>query len=69
MSEYDIHSDDPMEMIRAVREKIYEETKEMTNEEFGAVLREASESYRLKAASIRLEDFDFPFLNRASGSK
>jgi len=62
MPEHDINSDDPMEMIWAVREKIYEETKDMSHEEFGALLRQASESIRRKTANLRPEDYDFPFL-------
>jgi len=33
MAEYNINSQDPLEMVRAIREKIYEETKHMTTEE------------------------------------
>lgn len=33
MSFHDIPTDDPIKMIRAIREKIYEEIKEMTPEE------------------------------------
>ncbi len=69
MPEHDINSDDPMEMIWAVREKIYEETKDMSNEEFGALLREAHEANRRDAAKIRLEDYDFPFLKGRTASK
>ena len=62
MPEHDINSDDPMEMIWAVREKIYEETKDMSHEEFGALLRQASEWARAETAKLRPEDYDFPFL-------
>lgn len=42
MPKYDIHSDDPLEMVWAIREKHYEETKNMTPEE-------KAEYYRRKA--------------------
>ena len=66
---YDINSDDPMEMIWAVREKIYEETKDMSNEEFGAVLRQASEWAQSERAKLRPEDYDFPFLKGSVAAK
>ena len=43
---YDINSDDPLEMIWAVREKIYDETKGMTREERTELLRKAAEKFR-----------------------
>ena len=33
MTQHNIHSDDPLEMIWAVREKMQEETNDMTDEE------------------------------------
>ena len=42
---YDINSDDPLEMIWAVREKIYEETKGMTREEKTELLRKTREKF------------------------
>ena len=33
MPEYDINSTDPLEVVWAIREEIYEETKDMTTQE------------------------------------
>lgn len=63
MKTLDILSEDPMEMIWAVREKIYEETKNMTDEEFLAYQREASDWARRTTAELHLDDFAFPFLH------
>ena len=62
MPEHDINSDDPMEMIWAVREKIYEETKDMSDDEFRSLLRQASEWARSETKKLCPEDYDFPFL-------
>ncbi|MGL6225756.1 MAG: hypothetical protein ACRC10_03910 [Thermoguttaceae bacterium] len=43
MPKYDIYSDDPLEMVWAIREKIREETKDMTREEYNAYIRKAGE--------------------------
>ena len=59
---YDINSDDPLEMIWAVREKIYEETKDMSDDEFRSLLRQASEWARNETKKLRPENYDFPFL-------
>lgn len=39
---YDIYSDDPLEMIWAVREKIYEETKDFSVEQWNDYLLSAA---------------------------
>lgn len=43
MSQYDINSNDPLEMVWAIREQIQEETKDMTREEYREHVRKASE--------------------------
>ena len=45
--------DDPMAMVQAIREKIYEETKDMSHEEFGLYLHRQYES-----ACQRMERID-----------
>ena len=60
--EYDINSNDPVEVVRAIREKIYEETKHMTQEErMARTRRHADECWR-KMQEINLDDYDFSFL-------
>lgn len=46
MPQYDINSDDPLEMVWAIREKHYEETKNMSP-------KEKTEYYRKKADEFR----------------
>ena len=67
MTQFDIHSDDPMEMVWAVREKIYEETKNMNHEEFSAYLHAASERVREKTERLRTQNIDIPFLRKKVG--
>jgi len=55
MPEYDINSEGPLKMIWAVREKIYEETKDMTSEEWSEYLRQANERCELELQRIRAE--------------
>jgi len=55
MPEYNINSDNPLEVVRAIREKIYEETKEMTSEEWSKYLREATEWFESEMQRIRAE--------------
>jgi len=59
--EYDINSRDPLEMVWAIREKIYEETKDMTQEERMARTRRRAEECRRKMQSINPDDYDLPF--------
>ena len=46
MNTYDINSNDPMEVIWAVREQINEETRDMSWEEFHEYVRKGSERGR-----------------------
>jgi len=55
MPEYDINSDNPLEMIWAVREKIYEETKDMTEAEWVAYVQESNDRAEVVMAKIRAE--------------
>jgi len=55
MKSIEIPTDDPLEMIWAIREKMYEETKDMTSEEWSAYLREAMEWYEREIQQIRAE--------------
>ena len=64
MPEYDINSDNPLEMVWAIREKIYEETKHMTREEQMAhLIRQADEAQRMME-EINPDDYDLSFLHR-----
>ena len=53
MKSIEIPTDNPLEMIWAVREKIYEETKDMTSEEWSEYLRRANERSELEMQRIR----------------
>lgn len=55
MKTIEIPTDNPLEMIWAVREKIYEETKDMSKEEFGRLLQEHSEAFEKKLEKVRAE--------------
>jgi len=55
MKTIDIPTDDPLKMIWAVREKIYEETKNMTDEEWSAYLRAANNRVEKKLEALRAE--------------
>ncbi|MGL6225719.1 MAG: hypothetical protein ACRC10_03725 [Thermoguttaceae bacterium] len=43
MTKYNIDSDDPLEMVWAIRDKIREETKNMTREEYHAYIQSGCE--------------------------
>jgi hypothetical protein len=67
--EYDINSPDPVEMVRAIREKIYEETKHMTQEErMARTSRRAEECWR-KMQEINPDDYDLSFLRKKVGNE
>jgi hypothetical protein len=55
MKSTEISTDNPLEMIWAIREKIYEETKEMTSEEWSNYLREATEWFELEMKRVHAE--------------
>ncbi|MCL2120025.1 MAG: hypothetical protein FWH27_16530 [Planctomycetaceae bacterium] len=63
MPEYDINSNDPLEMVWAIREKIYEETKDMTAEERRAHMTRQANEFRQSLREINVEDYDLPFLH------
>lgn len=56
MKTIDIPTDDPLKMIWAVREKIHDETKNMSTEQWSDYLREANERVLAKMARIRAEE-------------
>jgi len=64
MPEYDINSDNPLEMVWAIREKIYEETKDMTPEEDREYTRKQSEEFRRLMKEINPGDYDLSFLHK-----
>jgi len=64
MPEYDINSDNPLEMVWAIREKIYEETKHMTVEERMAYTRQRADEGRRMMEEINPDDYDLSFLHR-----
>ncbi len=55
MQKYDIHSDDPLEMVWAVREKLYEETQDMTPEEFSRHIRKEADKFEKDLKRVRSE--------------
>jgi len=68
MPEYDINSDNPVEMVRAIREKIYEETKYMTIEERMEYTERHAEECRRKMQEINPDDYDLSFLHGKVGN-
>ena len=69
MPEYDINSDNPLEMVWAIREKIYEEIKDMTKEERLAHLTRQADEARRKMKEINPDDYDLSFLRRKVGNE
>ena len=55
MKTIDIPTDDPLRMIWAVREQIYEETKDMTDDEWSAYVRAANNRVEKKLETLRSE--------------
>lgn len=53
MKTTEIPTDDPLEIVWAVREKIYEDTKDMTHEEFSEYLQESSEWFNTEIEKRR----------------
>ena len=62
--EYDINSNDPVEVVRAIREKIYEETKHMTQEERMAHTSQQAEECWREMQEINPADYDLSFLRK-----
>ena len=55
MKSTEIPTDNPLEMIWAVREKIYEETKDMTEAEWDAYIQASNDRAEAILARIRAE--------------
>lgn len=53
MKTIELPTDDPLVMVRAIREKIYEETKDMNCEDFEKYLRESSDWFELEMSKRR----------------
>lgn len=60
--------DDPVKMVRAIRDRIHEETKEMSREEYIRYIDDLNESARRKMDTITVDDYDFSFLERKERS-
>ena len=69
MPEYDINSDNPLEMVWAIREKIYEETKNMTQAERMAHMTRQADEFRRSMQEINPDDYDLSFLHRKIGNE
>ena len=67
--EYDINSDNPLEMIRAIREKIYEEIKDMTAEERMAHMNRQADEFRRSLEETNPDNYDLSFLHRKVGNE
>jgi len=67
--EYDVNSDSPLEMIWAIREKIYEETKHMTQEERMAHMTRQADEFRRSLEETNPDDCDLSFLHRKVGNE
>ena len=62
MSTIEIPTDDAVAMVRAIRDKMYEETKNMTPEEKQEYGRKRLESVRQKMAEVNPADYDLSWL-------
>ncbi len=62
MSTIEIPTDDPVKMVRAIRDKRYEETKNMTPEEKNEYHRKKLEEFEEFRKRVNPNDYDFPFL-------
>lgn len=62
MTTIEIPTDDAVKMVRAIRDKHYEETKNMTPEEIREYRRKKVESFNRLMEQVNPEDYDFPFL-------
>jgi hypothetical protein len=69
MPEYDINSDNPLEMVWAIREKIYEETKHMTQEERMTRTSQQAAECRRMMQEINPDDYDLSFLHTKVGNE
>jgi hypothetical protein len=55
---------DGVEMVRAIRQKHYEETKGMSIEERREYYRKKTEAYEEYRKTLNPADYDFPFLKK-----
>ena len=69
MPEYDINSTDPLEQLRAIREKIYEDIKDMTIEERMEYTERSAAECRRLMKEINPDDYDLPFLRKKVGNE
>ncbi len=64
MKTIEIPTDDPVKMVRAIRDKHYEETKNMTREERDAYYQKKVMSFENRKKQVDPADYDFPFLSK-----
>lgn len=62
MKTIEIPTDNPVKMIWAIREKHYEETKNMTPDEKSEYTRSKVVLFRQLKQEVNPNDYDFPFL-------
>ena len=62
MKTIEIPTDDPVKMVRAIREKRYEETKNMTREERAEYSRKKLDEFEENRKRVNLADYDFSWL-------
>lgn len=60
MKTIDIPTDDPLKMIWAVREKIYDETKEMSTEQWNDYVQKGVDEFEREIAKRRNASKDVP---------
>ena len=58
MKTIEIPTDDPLKMVWAIREKIYEETKGMTPEEESEYSRKKVEEFQQLTKEVNPDDYD-----------
>ena len=71
MTTFDIPTNDGVDMVRAIRDMFYEETKNMTPEEKREYRRKKLEDAHQRMKEINPDDFDLSFLGwepKESGS-
>ena len=62
MKTIEIPTDDPVKMMRAIREKRYEETKNMTREERAEYSRKKLDEFEEIRKRVNPADYDFSWL-------
>ena len=62
MKTIEIPADDPVKMVRAIREKRYEETKNMTREERAEYSRKKLDEFEKIRKRVNPADYDFSWL-------